>query len=267
MNSFSELTSEAKYWIGYLLADGSVGRGRLSLTSIDLDVVEKFKSFAGVANNIREVDPKEKCIRGKNFMSGTIYEYGFSDKETLSLLSSYGMVENKTHIVIAPELLKFDKDFWRGYIEGNGHINIDASGRGVFEITSGSKIICQQFLEYSRSLIPISKANVTKEGSKNAWRVRFCGKYGAYVLREIYQEAEIIMSRKHNKVENLIELYKESLAALDSIPKCKNCNSKRTVKDGKSTSGAQRYNCRDCGIKFVPFETMGKSGRRSLIAA
>lgn len=264
MNSFSELTSEAKYWIGYLLADGSVGRGRLSLTSIDLEVIESFKSFAAVGNDIREIDPKEKCIRGKNFVSSTIYEYGFSDKETLSLLSSYGMVENKTHIARAPELLKLDRDFWRGYVEGNGCILIDGNNKAVFEISSGSEVLCQQFLDYCKSLIPISKVNVTKEGSKNAFRVRFCGKYGAYILRHLYQDTQPIMTRKYNKAAEIIDLYTEELAVLDSIPTCKRCKGKRTVKDGKGSAGAQRYQCRDCKIKFIPIELQTKVGRKPM---
>lgn len=264
MNSFSELTSEGKYWIGYLLADGSVSGNRLSLTSIDLEVVEKFKSFVGFDKDIKEIDPKEKCIRGKNFVSGTIYTYGFSDKDMVSILSSYGLVENKTHIALAPELLKADRDFWLGYAEGNGHYNIDSSGRSVFEITSGSEVLCQQFLDYCKSLIPISKVNVTKEGSKNAFRVRFCGKYGAYILRHLYQNAQPIMTRKYNKAAEIIKLYAEELAVLDSIPICKQCSGKRTVKDGKSKGGGQRYQCRDCKIKFVPIELQVKSGRKPL---
>lgn len=266
MNSFSELTAETKYWVGYLLADGGVHGGRISLGSIDLDVIQSFKSFVGIDNDIKIREAGKSEIMGKVCNLKEYYTYSFSNIEIVTLLEAYGLVPNKTAIARAPELLKMDKDFWRGNaVEANGHLGIDTQGRGILEMTCGSEVMCQQFLDYCKSLIPISKVNVTKEsGGKLAWRVRFCGRYSSYILRHLYQDASVIMTRKHSKALEIIELYKEELAVLDSIPACNKCASKKTVKDGKGRTGAQRYLCRDCGSKFIPIENHGSCGRKYL---
>jgi hypothetical protein len=252
LDAFSELDDLTCYWVGYLLADGGVYNNYIKLSSIDYEVIARYVLFLGGYTSCittREAQ-SDYLIKGKECNRNELYTYSFADKEIAARLAELGLVENKTFIVKAPDILKNNRHLWRGYLEGNGHIRVDNQNRAVFEISSGSKVILEQFMEYANLLVPLARVKVTDESKKNAYRVRFCGKYGALLLDHLYQDAPVVMSRKYEAVQQVMQAEAAELAILKSIPTCYHCGSRKVVRDGFIRSGQQRYLCRDCKHKI-----------------
>lgn len=252
LDAFSELDDLTCYWVGYLLADGCVYRNTISLSSIDYEVIARYVLFlGGYTSCITIKEAQSDClINGKLANTKEYYTYRFADKEIAARLAELGLVENKTPIVKAPDILKNNIHFWRGYIEGNAHISVDSKNRAVLEISSGSKVILEQFMEYANLLVPLARVKVTDECKKNGYRVRFCGKYGAFLLDHLYQDAPVVMSRKYEAVQQVMQAEAAELTILKSIPTCHHCGSRKVVRDGFTRSGQQRYLCRDCKNKI-----------------
>ncbi len=251
LDAFSELDDLTCYWVGYLLADGGVHNNCIKLSSIDYEVIARYVLFlGGYTSCITTREARDCLINGKLANAKECYTYAFNSKEIAARLAELGLVENKTFIVKAPDILKNNRHFWRGYLEGNGHISVDSQNRAVFEISSGSKVILEQFMEYANLLVPLARVKVTDESKKNGYRVRFCGKYGAFLLDHLYQDAPVVMSRKYEAVQQVIQAEAAELVILKSIPTCHHCGSRKVVRDGFIRSGQQRYLCRDCKLKI-----------------
>lgn len=120
--AFSEpLSSESRYWLGFLLADGCISLNKgipvisLGLHLGDIGHVKKFARFAGVGEeSVKEVH--YDCHLGR--CNGAIVS--FSGKMLISRLAKYGVVPRKTKIAAVHESLSNDPDFWRGLIDGDG---------------------------------------------------------------------------------------------------------------------------------------------------
>ena len=57
------------------------------------------------------------------------------------------------------------------------HISVDSQKRAVLDISSGSKVILEQFMEYANLLVPNASVPIPHESKKKGYRIRLCGKY------------------------------------------------------------------------------------------
>jgi hypothetical protein len=127
LNKFAEpLTTEAKYWIGFLLADGNISQisnnGRatlnLGLSSKDEEHVRKFAKFLGIPNS--SVKNRDNS-RGYSD-SGRLTYTSTSIKDSVSQLLKYGIAPNKSLNAVPHESLFVNPDFWRGMVDGDGTV-------------------------------------------------------------------------------------------------------------------------------------------------
>lgn len=129
-NAFSELTDEAAYWIGYLMADGCISKnphrpsrrlflmqGRKHITHL-----EKLRSYIGCTNVITtgtHADP-----------AGSIQEHcclAVTSDSICDRLGAYGVTEGKPERSIKDARLLEHPHFWRGCVDGDGNISEDRS--------------------------------------------------------------------------------------------------------------------------------------------
>lgn len=146
-NFFSNKTKEVFYWAGFLAADGYIEGDRnrvgLALQSQDIGHLEKFKKAIESDHDI--------CP----FMSDAAYRIRFNSPQmVLDLCNNFNIIPRKTHYYTMPafeeEYLMLE--FFRGYIEGDGHIEVTASRKPKLHICSAKK----DFLEEFKELLSIS---------------------------------------------------------------------------------------------------------------
>jgi hypothetical protein len=200
------LTEEARYWIGFLLADGCISENTiiLQLAEKDLEQIEKFKTFLKSGHKISSVS---------NGYGGVGYRFAVRSKELCNTLSLHGILPSKSFTATAPESLTTDRDFWRGVIDGDGSVGIVKSECKTYTKTytyyypviqlCGSECVCTQFLSFCKSVDDKIGANVHK--SKSIYALQIKGTAAAEVIRCLYDNAPVSLERKSNRAIPLME--------------------------------------------------------------
>lgn|SRR3990167_4439589 len=182
-HAFDIFSREARYWAGFLMADGCISSSTkvgLTLQARDKAHLVKFQEFVGSNHKL--------SFHKKTNSYGLVISSG----EIVIRLSSCGVVRYKTKRtqVIGLEL---DPDFWRGVVDGDGHISKRDSGSPILQF-AGSKILVEQFLKYVKSLHP--DCNTKARTLRSIWVLDLAGRAAQAALRDMYENAPVSLDRK-----------------------------------------------------------------------
>lgn len=138
---FSHWTPQMAYWVGFIVADGSISKRdkhllRISQASIDEYMLERFKNDLKFTGPIR---------RGTNTLSnGKTYPFSvvsINNEKIVQDLKNMGIVSNKTYIdfnYLEKIPLKYRKYFIVGLFDGDGTVSANQGNVGI----AGNKINC-----------------------------------------------------------------------------------------------------------------------------
>lgn len=128
--AFDVLTPEAAYWLGFLMTDGNVYHNNVQVTLSVKDVghLEKLRTFLGSSRAISYGKPAVSKLKAK-FGGKTIHSNGsailsVASPRLVKKLAKFGIVPRKTGIEKAPSSLAFNLSFWRGCLDGDGHLGL-----------------------------------------------------------------------------------------------------------------------------------------------
>ncbi len=130
---FLEIASaEVAYLLGFLVADGTVSDRKVSCTI----VAEDFEEIKNTIYKIGEWYSQKFIPKTKN--ARQVVRFGRSDKEFAKIFQDYGFREKSKSF--PAKLLKKIPDnithyFWRGFLDGDGCIYINPSGKGRVSFT------------------------------------------------------------------------------------------------------------------------------------
>lgn len=198
--AFAEFGPDRNYWVGFLMADGSV-RGApfnsvtLTLAEQDRDHVRKFRDFLSSGHKLATVKPS-----GKN--RNTYARICVSSRTIIYDLQLLNVVENKTFITRAPDSLLLDRDFWRGAIDGDGWIftkqNCPRMG------LKGSQTIIEQFAEFAAYATGRS-TRVFVKPDRNVWMAATQGEYARNIIEVLYGgQPTTFLERKYQKAKEAL---------------------------------------------------------------
>lgn len=91
------------------------------------------------------------------------------------------------------------KDFFRGYLDGDGCINIyEKKNRLSLTFTSGSELLLKQLADAISMSIGIKSHNVFR--NSHAFQIKYSTKEALRLLKYIYSDVaeELYLNRKHN---------------------------------------------------------------------
>ena len=142
---FNNIDSENKaYWLGFLYADGYISKNKhileLGLKESDKNHIEKF------AKDLKTDYPislRKVKIKEREYKSYRICICSTNMNKTLEKLGCYN---NKSKTINYPNFIighKFEKDFIRGYFDGDGSLSVDKHKYIKIGFYSG----CYEFLE------------------------------------------------------------------------------------------------------------------------
>ena len=123
------LSSSAEYWAGFLMADGCVtdqGALRLCLQQRDRPHVEKFRAFMESEHPIFSV----KQAKAVGILIGS--------KDLCQALVKLGVTPRKSLVSRAHDSVADSRHFWRGMIDGDGHIRLQS-----LSLTGGQDLLNQ----------------------------------------------------------------------------------------------------------------------------
>lgn len=197
-NAFKDTSTEkAAYFSGWLITDGNVSdRGRVSLELQEQDdiVLKNLKEYLNLSNNIYYRSRFDKRT-GNTYKGVTLY---FSNAEVVDTLRRLNIVPRKSLKEVCPEVFKYNRHFWRGAIEGDGHISYRKS-YSLF--LYGSEDFTNSFKTYVESLGVTAK--VKRSTSTGMYMCVVSSRDRVkIVLDHLYKDCTLYLPRKY-------EVYKE----------------------------------------------------------
>jgi len=210
-HAFSCDSPESRYWVGFLLADGCMMRSgksyciELSIAECDHAHIEAFRLF------LKSNHP----IKTKNRPKDNSGSYHGSPRSSITIQSAIlgesliklGVVPGKTSSATTPDHLKNDVDFWRGVVDGDGHITTSAvsarPSRNRKEHRTytigvvGTQAICEGFYDFA-----ITQVGEYERRSKksvclgNHFATKISGQRALRLIEIIYRDAAVALPRK-----------------------------------------------------------------------
>lgn len=202
---FNEINSEEKaYWAGFIAADGNIRKDflkmRIELNIKDYSHLEKFRKSIDGDNPIKE------CVRTNNH---SCY-IDVNCKELCLALNFLGITPNKSltlNIDFNKIPLKFQKDFIRGYFDGDGSLNVYYRDKDEWEMSFiGTK-------DFLNKLLKIFNKERNLYSCGNNFRFCFKSKKDIKdILDFLYKDTNIYLDRKYEK-KKLFEALNDYQAA------------------------------------------------------
>jgi len=203
------------YVLGFISADGSLEdasylRGKyLRICSGDREILEKIKRAMDSEHTIVIVKPKEHCWYGKKYISKEQYMLRIGSHEIYNDLIILGITPRKSKTINLPKIpLDFVKSFFRGYLDGDGCINIYKKKKRLsVTFTSGSELFLRQLADKISLSVDIKAHNVFR--NNRAFQIKYSTKEAAPLLKYIYSDAitSLYLERKYSKFLDFIKLY------------------------------------------------------------
>jgi hypothetical protein len=208
---FDTLTPISCYWAGFLAADGYVyppnGGIRLGLSEKDVEQVSRFKQAISSSSPVRGFDTSN------GYRCAQIDIYGAHECQ-IALNQTFCITQAKSKTLMPPKLEK-EKDiihFIRGYMDGDGSISYNGSGRNNHWTLSF--LGTQAMLEWVKRQIQhyvVSVGNPSISPCRGTYQIIF----GCWQVRPIlewlyqYSTPEIRLKRKYQKALEVFAFYPE----------------------------------------------------------
>lgn len=204
--AFAEITDDAAYWAGFLMADGSVVGNEIALvlSTKDQDHVEKFRSF--LRSDHALIDTRHSTIR-----------FSIRCEKLVSDLSRFGVVARKTHTANAM-LVDNNLHFWRGVVDGDGCLGVSRRGNSHLPRLElvGAKSLLLQFSDFVRQTSPGCTATVRPH--KSIYRVGLIGRHAGNVINKLYSCEGVALTRKANAALNILRSGRNTALQATGIP-------------------------------------------------
>lgn len=197
-DAFDDFSDErTAYFAGYMAADGCVSRygdaasWTISLSSKDIDILEKFRLF--VCPN--QDKPIYKPDRGTRRFTITSLPIG-------ERLVGAGITPRKSlTLSISDPVLSSSRHFFRGLFDGDGCISKSNNTR-VCSLVSGSSAMMTQFVEFVEQSDCIPGNRYLVRGKYHVYHL--AGKKIFPFLDLLYGDASIYLDRKYEKAMMLL---------------------------------------------------------------
>ena len=182
------------------MADGCIGTGRhhymvqVHLNQRDAGHLHKLANFLGSSNKIHE-NNANSGYSGKTLSCA----FGFSSRKIVEKLAYLGVVPQKSTKEKVHSSLAFDRDFWRGAVDGDGSVFVTTKGpKGrqheyPFVQLCGSVDLVAQFSDYIEKLVG---ARPTMHFARTMPFVCISSLRAQRVISELYSDCCVALDRK-----------------------------------------------------------------------
>ncbi len=196
---FDILTPIACYWVGFLVADGCLKRYKnkykriyINLCYEDYAHVVKFKNFL-------------KCIYDVCLSANLNVALDIRSDKLYDRLIEFGLCERKSYndFKILSNILLNSRDFWRGVVDGDGHLGLYISYNCVDFSLVGRMTLLSQFQQFIFSNLGY-KIGIYNHG--NVHRAKCAQLKAVSIIKLLYNNADEYLDRKMI-IANQIFLY------------------------------------------------------------
>lgn len=202
------------YWIGFIMADGTLTRGTrkepkfcLELKLEDKNHLEKLANDLDLDNMVIVYTRK---LKGENFINktSTTCSIKTQKKVFIDFLKKQGIKPNKTKNCKANKRQYNSKSFWRGIIDGDGCLacRLEPSRNRIvpkITLTTGSEELIKQWQSYIFEKCGIeAKYQERKRGG--SFDLKVTGNKALKVVTHLYYDAKVSLDRKQQIAEDIM---------------------------------------------------------------
>lgn len=214
-------TENQKYWGGFILADGCLsnvkasGACRLSMGLQERDKahVEKFRDFLQTHNKLTYAPPNEKGKGG-----GGQWRLAVGSAYWIEELAPFGVYPRKTNTAEIPEAFVYDRDYWRGVIDGDGWLGLYPK-RDKFQAflgVCGSHGVCKGFETLAKHLVP-QRVVTWKKRTETYAEVSIRGDAAAEIVFWLYSGSNIYLDRKYEIAIRICNYHQKGGLQVESL--------------------------------------------------
>lgn len=204
-NAFSELTSESAYWLGFLMADGSVNDNnfvRINLAARDTHHLQKFLDF--VDSSERPIYHSYRKAFGTN-KGGPQAGIKFASAKMCHDLAKHGIVPRKVRITKTSSEALQCPSFWLGLLDGDGTIGIPSGRNSPVAAMLGTRRLLEQYQEFLSMHLPHERIpnliHSAKRETPHLYNAHLHGAVAQYLLFLMYSERTSCLTRKQEKAQ------------------------------------------------------------------
>lgn len=218
-NAFESDTAEARYWLGFILADGYVAPTRsggwcieVSLAEQDAGHLEKLRLF------LKSNHPIKTHARhgdGGAFPNASARaRLAIYSTPLARSLVARGCWPGKTSRAQVPIGMAEDVDFWRGVVDGDGHVSssvVAARGNKRAHRTYaigvvGTHEVCAGFLSFAEFKVGRPAQNVKVIDHGNFSSARIAGQRAVRLMQAFYSDDVVALDRKSQAAKAIIAM-------------------------------------------------------------
>lgn len=198
-NKIFEESPEKSYIIGLLSADGfNSNKGiYIALQYRDSHILEELKNFLEYTGSIKYDKNKNRSIL--TICSKALSSY-LKDEE--------GIISNKTENFKVLDKYKYDTNFWRGVVDGDGCVYYYKYKLGVvFGISLvGTYNMINSFKNYCNTIIKIDN-KIQKIKNSIVYSISITGNKAVPILEQLYKKynGKLVLNRKKEKVDFILD--------------------------------------------------------------
>lgn len=201
-------TEEDFYFLGHIVADGNIYNGLLNLTLKQEDgyILRRLQNYLGMPS---EYGYRESGIYDKR-TSKMYYQASLSIKnaQITDSLKNLGIIARKSTFEKLPSdaCLK-NRHFWRGVVDGDGHVKLSKKGASALVLV-GSLEIIEKFIEFCNAMVGLktSRRPSSKMYANTVlYKVQLTGDDARNVAKYLYENTTLCLIRKQDQLRNLGE--------------------------------------------------------------
>lgn len=202
--AFDVVTPESAYWLGFLFADGTVGKEEgksphvgMGLSVEDREHVEKFRDFLKSDHAISVV------MKKTGFGGGPTAYFRVRSKQLAAAVIARGMCHIKADRTPTPDVAD-SRDFWRGMVDGDGSVGRRHKQKDYPLISLGGQfVVVKGFIDFLRQSGVRTKVQPAVHDSI------FCAELAGpglavKAIRLLYKNASVALDRKLLQAQEIL---------------------------------------------------------------
>lgn len=213
---FEEINTERKaYWIGFILADGSIHKREYqrgtytNILRIELKISDKYL-LDELARDLKSDRTVKECKteeRKQGFKAKHDGYITFSSKKMGDDLSKYGVVPNKTFKL--KELPKIREDLMphliRGYFDGDGSVYINSKTQSLRTSFYGTHDFVENIHLFLKEKLNLRDKTIHDQKEAKVSFVNYAKEESEKIYHYIYKDSTIFLKRKKEIFESKIK--------------------------------------------------------------
>lgn len=202
-NFFEGESAEVLYWLGFIAADGTISGNpsRKMKLSIGLKHTDAshLRKLVGLLNHgtirVDDMSKYNSYIGDKRINSGKIAKLEISSTSLCRSIVKRGITPRKTYSLKLTKQLKLSRDFWRGYVDGDGSLTKLRNKKGgiatVLTLGGASKSVVLDFRKFLE-LHGVFDTNIsTRKYKKPFYILSLSGERARRTAELLYKDAPI----------------------------------------------------------------------------